>query len=496
MGRKQDAPQRTDAPEALSVKEKREQYIAEMKEREARRRAEKKKRLRRRVIVATAVVLVLAILLSVLGLHWIRTKNGSYLRESVCMYTDDVIVDGAMMLYFVNSAYLSDLDLYGDEFEDYNLNPDKKLSEQPFQGGTWLDVYMTSAKDRVEDLLILAQGAKENGVELDAYEKARIDQTMKKGMDPRLDSRLTEADMRRCLELLTLASKYQTVLIRQFSYTEEQYETYYNEHTADFAVFDCMRCEIYFDEMGSADTAKEWADRLAACESREAFEQTAQALYRQKKGEAEDADAAQYAADCFRRGESYTHDDAGDWAFDAARRVGDTFVYTDTTNERYIVFRMEKLPYRDENKTVNVRHILFTADTYGSLSAARAAAAQILSEWGEDPCEENFANLAHLYSEDGGSRSNGGLYEMVEQGEMASGFDDWCFDGKRKAGDTGIVESEHGIHLMYYVGDSLPVWKARVDQTRRSSDYNVLFSKLTEQYTVTYVTKSLEKVEI
>ena len=37
---------------------------------------------------------------------------------------------------------------------------------------------------------------------------------------------------------------------------------------------------------------------------------------------------------------------------------------------------------------------------------------------------------------------------------MVTAFNDWCFDDSRKAGDTGIVETEYGYHIMYYVGDS------------------------------------------
>ena len=108
------------------------------------------------------------------------------------MFTDDVSVDNAMMTYFVKSSYLSDLDLYGDEFEDNNLDPDKKLSEQSFQDGTWLDVYLTSAEEQVEMMLVLAQAATDAGVVLDEYDTARIQTTMDSGMDARMDPRITE----------------------------------------------------------------------------------------------------------------------------------------------------------------------------------------------------------------------------------------------------------------------------------------------------------------
>ena len=37
---------------------------------------------------------------------------------------------------------------------------------------------------------------------------------------------------------------------------------------------------------------------------------------------------------------------------------------------------------------------------------------------------------------------------------MVTNFNDWCFDEARQPGDHGIVETEYGYHIMYFVGDS------------------------------------------
>ncbi|MFR8334817.1 MAG: peptidylprolyl isomerase [Oscillospiraceae bacterium] len=49
-------------------------------------------------------------------------------------------------------------------------------------------------------------------------------------------------------------------------------------------------------------------------------------------------------------------------------------------------------------------------------------------------------------------RQRGGLYENVALGQMVEAFNDWIFDTSRKAGDVGIVETDYGCHLMYFVG--------------------------------------------
>ena len=57
-------------------------------------------------------------------------------------------------------------------------------------------------------------------------------------------------------------------------------------------------------------------------------------------------------------------------------------------------------------------------------------------------------------SADTGSVSNGGLYEGVAPNQMVTEFNDWCFDPTRKAGDTGLVETQFGCHIMYFVSAS------------------------------------------
>ena len=36
---------------------------------------------------------------------------------------------------------------------------------------------------------------------------------------------------------------------------------------------------------------------------------------------------------------------------------------------------------------------------------------------------------------------------------MVPTFNDWVFDADRKVGDTGIVATEYGCHVMYFCGD-------------------------------------------
>lgn len=58
---------------------------------------------------------------------------------------------------------------------------------------------------------------------------------------------------------------------------------------------------------------------------------------------------------------------------------------------------------------------------------------------------EDFASLASEYSEDPGSKDNGGEYTF-QKGQMVKEFEEWAF--KAKPGDMGIVKSMFGYHIM------------------------------------------------
>ncbi len=109
-------------------------------------------------------------------------------------------------------------------------------------------------------------------------------------------------------------------------------------------------------------------------------------------------------------------------------------------------------------KCIDVRHILVTPDDVEGdteeekQTAAKSLADEIYAEYLKESTEEKFSALAREYSSDPGSASSGGLYEGVREGDMVTEFNDWCFNVNRKPGDTDIVETQFGYHIMYFVG--------------------------------------------
>lgn len=119
---------------------------------------------------------------------------------------------------------------------------------------------------------------------------------------------------------------------------------------------------------------------------------------------------------------------------------------------------------KETGNIVDVRHILImpqggTTDDTGSTTyseeeweACRQEAQALYDQWlAGEATEESFAQLAVEHSADG-SASNGGLITDITEGRMVPAFNDWCFDPAREYGDHGLVRSEYGYHIMFFVG--------------------------------------------
>ena len=155
--------------------------------------------------------------------------------------------------------------------------------------------------------------------------------------------------------------------------------------------------------------------------------------------------------------------------------VCDTFVPTEEQLEQYFTDHEEELAasgITKETYTVDVRHILISvapedAENEEAWKTAEARANEVLEEFlAGEHTGERFGELAAANSEDPGSQQTGGLYTGVMQGQMVPEFDAWCFDADRKPGDTGVVKTDFGYHVMFFEGRSPElVWKS---QARRA----------------------------
>lgn len=370
-----------------------------------------------------------------------------------------------------------------------------------FEGetATWADYFRINTLKYLQTYIAYADMARDAGITLTEDEQKEIDEQVDslretaeqnsfsldryliklygKGVDEKL--------LREVMEERQLAAKYseQKQTDTQNAITDEQIDTEYNAKLSDYAV-----CTVYgftvaadtssisadaTDEEKTAATqeamakAKATADAYAA-NVKDAVSLTTQAKVNSSSATDESVKFENVTAATLAQSFGQA---AADWALAADRAVGNVTVVESTNG--YSVLLMSALPHKDTVKPVDVRHILikFPTDSSGQTTAIsdeakiayRDKAQEVYDQYLANPTEENFITLATANNEDTGSKDNGGLYENVAVGDMVEQFNDWCFDAARKPGDTGIVETRFGYHIMYYVGNNHEeTWKTNV----------------------------------
>ena len=248
-----------------------------------------------------------------------------------------------------------------------------------------------------------------------------------------------------------LADAYATSRSQPSGYTEAELQAALD---ADPTKYTSVAYEaVVFSDSNFATDAAEATDTTPAVEaddgSAAALKAAQDALASYRKGESLEALADELGGSYMNTSTTYSENsEMHAWLFDAARKDGDVElldynVYGYSLGSAVVVFHSSALA---DYHTVNVRHILVDSED---------AANDVLAQFeAGDRTEDAFADLAVEYSTDTGSAENGGLYENVYKGQMVDPFENWCFDASRQPGDTGIVETDYGYHVMYYVGQS------------------------------------------
>ena len=403
---------------------------------------------------------------------------------------------------------------YGAMYTGYDSSKSPMEQEYPgtledFEGesATWADYFRVQSLKYLQTYLAYAKLAKEAGMSLDEDELADMDEQVEsirssaESNDYSLDRYLTkiygkgvnEKLLREVMEERQLAYKYaqQKQEDVETGVTDAQIEEEYTANPAEYALVTLNGFVVSADTSAIADDATDdektaateaaMADAKAKAEGYAAKVNSAETLLEQAKAYNSTAtEASVKLEDVTGTTLASTFSQAAsDWAYAAERAVGDVTVVE--TSKGYAVLYMAVLPHKDMSKPVDVRHILIqfdtTTDESGNTVALTSAekeayyqqAQAIYNQFLENPTEENFATLTNNNSDDTGSNTNGGLYEDVHVGDMVTAFNDWCFDPNRKPGDSGIIETNYGYHVMYYVGnDNEETWKSTVRSTLAS----------------------------
>lgn len=505
------------------------------------RQQEKKAKIKKYVTMTASIAIVIGL---VIGIVAVSLSKAPKLEKTVSGTSEKYEIDNAMMAYFMYGQYKSYVQNNYYYLSYLGLDTSKSLKSQNITGSdnmTWFAYFMNVAKNQVNELVALASTAQEKGLKLEEKELKEIDDTMKsikeaaatngfasvnKYLASYYVNGVTESAVRNCMELQYLASKYYTELTDSYTYTDAQIEKYADDNPDKFLKFDYIYYTFKPDAKSDAtdaekkkalEEAKAKADELKGkITDDKSFLELITEMEKAKEEEEKknetgtsaasgsgtsDKEEKDYTKSYIKEGAAYEKDnDLTKWVDEKDRKVGDVTVIETKDGDTvtgYSVYYLTKTFYKDEYATKNVRHILFGIGNYGDYAdkaAAKKKAEEILATYKKgDMTEDSFSALAKEYTNDSNA-DKGGLYENVEKDTMVTAFNDWIYDESRKPGDTGIVETTYGQHVMYFVGDGKIAWKLTAENNLKSEQYDKELKDLEKKYPVTYDAAKLAQI--
>ena len=432
---------------------------------------------------SNALYIAIAVIFVIVGIVVTVANSKVIERNADAVTIGDETYTAADVSYFYNTIYNSFVAKNSYYLSIYGLDTSKSLKEQDCpvtDGGTWYDYFRDQALESLKSYALLAQKAESEGFDAGEEAEQSVQETfadldasaasagytraqyIKAVCGPLVNEKVFERNIR----MMALAQAYSNSYSDSLSYTSDEVQAAYD---ADPKSYQSADIEYILFASGAESDA---TDEEKAPLLEEAKQKAETAISRYAQGEAFDAIGEDMEG-------SYVHvayaengsSDMLTWAFDDARQAGDTTVAAYGENGYYAVLFHSRS--RNDYHTVSVRHILVDSEDKAN---------ELLQQYNDgEKTEDAFAALAVANSTDTGSASNGGLYSNIYKGEMVASFEDWCFDPARQSGDTGIVESSNGYHVMYFVGQSEnPYWYDQAESSLKSDAYNEWYSAITD----------------
>ena len=482
--------------------------------------------------IAFVVVLVVLLVVAVVsGISQKITSSGLRERKTIAMTVGSHEISNAELSYYYIDSINTFYSQNGAYASLYGLDVTKPLDEQQIgsDGSTWADNFLDSAKSTARAVYTLADDAAANGFTLPAEQESQVDTVVdnmglyatmygynstEAYLKAMYGNGATVKDFREYYRTNLLADAYQTNYENSLTYTDEQIRAYEAGKEDQYNSYNYNQYFLSASEYLTGGTVTDSGTTDYSAEERAAAaakaEEIAKTLVDDSITSVEDLDKAIAAATDGGASTAYTNQlktavnsKISDWVSDPSRKAGDkTYIpstYTSTEEDGsevtnisgyYVVYFRSSTD--NSFPLVNVRHILAqyeggTTDENGTTvysdeekAAAMAEAEAILNEWKSGAAtEDSFAALAAEKTDDSGSKDNGGLYEDVYPGQMVEAFNDWCFDASRKAGDTGIVETSYGCHVMYFSGNGdISYRDYLITNDLRESDFSEWYNNL------------------
>ncbi len=492
------------------------------------------KKVRREKITkaVTAIVSILVVAAIVLGIAYsVVASTGFFLRNAVAMSTDNYKVDNAMMTYYTKSIY-HNMQSYFSSM----IDSQKSLDSQSYGDGTWLDYFVGQAKIEVEDMLLSAEKAKEEGMSISEEGKKTIDENIESLKAQAKSSNVNfgtflarvygegikEKDIRRAMEFSILASEYQEKFRDENDeYTDDEINTYFEENKSNYVKVDYLKYSFKSDNTDKAAAkaeSKAFADKLAETKTPEEFKTTLETMLTDHfTAKSDKTDEAEKKSDVegnvstemgsieanafFPSEEESKQSELTKWLFNKDTAVGMTKIVAPEKEDdtQYTAYMMVKTQYRDETLAGTVRHIYFEISDTAKKDEIKKKAEDALAEYNNgEKTEDAFKKLVVKHSEAGNAKETEGLLEDVMNdgnGSYPDSFIAWACDANRKAGDVEVIESEIGYHVMYFVSAGEPSWKIAVERDHIDTDWTKHLDDTAKTFKVTTNDKKIKAIK-
>ena len=503
---------------SASAKKKlrKEENAAQLTEKQLKEQKEAKKLKIYTTIFVVAIAVVLLAGLIIAGTNFYKNSGIKETKTIAAMVGEHEINSVEMSYYFtdtINNNYSNWYSTYGDSTSMFlslmGLDLSLPLNEQTYSDGTtWADYFVDIALATAQRDYLMADKAVAEGFVLTEDSLAMLDQTFNNlpafatlygytDVDNYLRAMYgpgaSEKSYRAYAERSALATDFYNAYAASLVVTDDEIRAYEADKFDDFSSFSYSSFTINHTHYLTGGTADENGNMTYTEEeydaARAAAKAAAEAIPNCSTVEELNAAIAALPDNDNASAECSTYDDilytstnanVREWLADGNRKIGDfTIVPNESTTtdadgaERNVVnsYTAYLFAGRNDNEVPlsNVRHILVnfeggTTDDNGNITysdaektAAKEAAEKLLAQYEQgEMTEEAFAALATENTDDAGSAENGGLYEDVApvQGVYVESFTNWATDPARQVGDTGIIESSYGYHVMYFVGHS------------------------------------------
>ena len=497
----------------MSASKKKKLRSQEAAQKMTERQLQEQKESKKLKIYTAIFVVVLVVLVAVALINSIVSgiNNGRDEKNTVAMTVGEQTINNAEFNYY----YRDNVNVYYQNIQAYasllGLDPTVPLDEQacPQIDGTWADYFVTSTQEQIQYIYALSEAAYAEDYQLSAEEQDYIDQIMEQRKAEAASGSLTldiylqylygpgsEADSyEEYIERSVLATSYENHLLSNATYSDEQLREHEKDIFSNYSSFSYSYCYITADKFlnpvdGTTDEegtitysdevkAQAQKDAEAAAKEIESASIKSEEDFKAAIGALEiNADSAKISATTIT---NTLYDNLNplfrDWLAAAERKTGDVKMFEDTRttydedgkeNTTVVGYYVVCFSASNDNtfELVNVRHVLVKPDggttdpntgmttyTDAEIEGAKVAAEEMLNLWKTgDTSEESFIELAKNNSADGSAADGGLIADIHPESSLVENFLNWSLDPNRTVGETGVVTSPYGAHIMYYCG--------------------------------------------